>query len=109
MSFNPHSVAHMARLAPKVARGITTAAYDYAGWAPLDPATCDQLRGIPDYDRTGASFVSHEAADLSRPRVAELKAAGAAILTWTIRSPQAEAAARRIAHNITFEAYPAIF
>jgi glycerophosphoryl diester phosphodiesterase len=109
MSFNPHSVAHMARLAPKVARGITTAAYDYAGWAPLDPATCDQLRGIPDYDRTGSSFVSHEAADLSRPRVAELKAAGAAILTWTIRSPQAEAAARRIAHNITFEAYAAIF
>ncbi|MCA3438760.1 MAG: phosphodiesterase, partial [Rhodobacter sp.] len=59
----------------------------------------------PDYDRTGASFISHEAADLSRPRVAALKGQGAAILCWTIRSPEAEDQARRVAHNITFEGY----
>jgi glycerophosphoryl diester phosphodiesterase len=105
MSFNPHAVAAMARLAPGVPRGLTTSAYDAAGWAPLDPATCDRLRAIPDYDRTGAGFLSHEAADLARPRVAELKAQGAAILCWTIRSPQAEAEARRVAQNVTFEGY----
>ncbi len=107
MSFNPHAIAHMARLAPHLPRGLTTSAYDPTDWAPLDPATCDHLRAIPDYNRTLSSFVSHEAADLSRARVAELKAAGAAILCWTIRTTEAEAKARTVAQNITFESYPA--
>jgi glycerophosphoryl diester phosphodiesterase len=107
MSFNPASVAHMARLASEVPRGLTTSAYGPDDWAPLSAAVCDRLRAIPDYDPTGASFISHEAADLARPRVAELKADGAAILCWTIRSPEAEAAARRYAHNVTFEGYAA--
>ena len=105
MSFNPHSVIAMAALAPEVPRGIVTSAYDPADWAPLPAEACDRLRGIPDYDAAGACFVSHEAADLSRPRVAELKAMGARILCWTIRSPQAERAARAVAHNVTFEGY----
>lgn len=107
MSFNPHCIAHMARLAPSVPRGLTTSAYDPADWHPLPPETCDHLRPIPDYDRVGASFISHEAADLARPRVAELAAHGAAILCWTIKSKAAEDASRRIAQNITFEQYPA--
>jgi glycerophosphoryl diester phosphodiesterase len=107
MSFNPHMVAELARLAPTIPRGIITSAYDPDDWAPLDPAVCNRLRAIPDYDRTGASFISHEASDLARPRVAELKAKGAAVLCWTIRSPEAEAEARRIAGNITFEGYAA--
>lgn len=107
MSFNPHCMAHMARLAPSLPRGITTSAYDPTDWAPLPADICDRLRPIPDYDRVEASFISHEAADLNRPRVADLAAQGAAILCWTIRSPAAEAEARRIAENVTFEHYPA--
>lgn len=105
MSFNPHCIAHLARLAPHLTRGITTSAYDPDDWSPLPRETCDRLRPIPDYDRVEASFISHEVADLSRPRVAELKATGAAILCWTVRSPQVEAGARRVAQNITFESY----
>ncbi|MFN3605607.1 MAG: glycerophosphodiester phosphodiesterase family protein, partial [Cypionkella sp.] len=105
MSFNPHSVAHMAQLAPHIARGLTTSAYQPDDWAPLPADICERLRTIPDYDRTKASFISHEAADLARPRVGDLRAQGAAVLCWTITSPQAEAAARRYAHNITFEQY----
>lgn len=105
MSFNPQSITHMAKAAPDLPRGLTTSAYDPADWAPLDPAICARLRDIPDYDRTGSSFISHEAADLARPRVADLKAAGAAVLCWTIRTPEAEAAARRHAQNVTFEGY----
>ena len=107
MSFNPHSVAAMARLWPAIPRGLTTSAYTYADWAPVTPATCDRLRDIPDYGRAGECFISHEARDLSRPRVAEIKATGAAVLCWTIRSAQAEAEARRIADNVTFEGYAA--
>ncbi len=105
MSFNPHSVVHMARLAPTIPRGIVTSAYDPGNWSPLPPEICARLREVPDYDPTLSSFISHEAKDLSRPRVAQLKSQGASILCWTVRSPQAEAEARRIADNITFEDY----
>lgn len=105
MSFNPHSVARMAQLCPQIPRGIVTSAYDPSAWAPLATEVCDHLRDIPDYDRAQASFISHEVADLSRPRVAELKAQGANILCWTVTSPEVEAQAREIAENITFEQY----
>ena len=108
MSFNPYCVAHLARLAPSLPRGLTTSAYG-PDWAALPPETCATLREIPDYNRTLSSFISHEAADLARPRVAQLKAQGAIILCWTIHSPEAEAKARQIAQNITFEGYPAAF
>jgi len=107
MSFNPASVAHMARLAPQLPRGITTSAYDPDDWAPMPEPMCAHFRAIPDYDATLSSFISHEAPDLARRRVAELKAQGAKVLCWTIRSAQAEAAARKHADNVTFEGYRA--
>lgn len=107
MSFNPHSIARMVALAPRISRGLTTSSYDPADWHPLDPTTCATLRAIPDYDRTGSTFISHQGNDLTRPRVTDLKSQGAAILCWTIRSPEQEALARKVAHNITFEGYAA--
>lgn len=107
MSFNPNSVAVMARAAPGIARGLTTSAFSAEGWPLLPASVRDHLREIPDYDRTLSSFISHEASDLGRPRVEELRRKKAGILCWTIRSPEAEAEARRIAQNITFEGYAA--
>ncbi|MDW4500161.1 glycerophosphodiester phosphodiesterase family protein [Sulfitobacter sp. D35] len=104
MSFNPHSVALLAELAPDVPRGLVTSAYRPEDW-PLPEATCDRLREIPDYDCVGACFISHERGDLGRARVTELKEAGAAVLCWTVRSPAEEAQARRVAANVTFEGY----
>lgn len=106
MSFNPHSVAKMRDLCPDVPRGLVTSAYRKEDW-PLPQATCDHLRDIPDYDRVGACFLSHEVDDLDRPRVAALKAQGAMICCWTVRSAAQEAQARVIADNITFEGYSA--
>ncbi len=105
MSFNPHSVAALGRAAPGLPRGLVTSAYQARHWPRIPRETRLRLRGIPDYDALGASFVSHEAADLGRPRIAALKAQGATILCWTIRSAEAEALARRIADNVTFEGY----
>ena len=104
MSFNPHSVALMGTLCPDIARGLVTSSYAPKDW-PLPVDTCDHLRAIPDYDRVGASFISHEADDLSRQRVADLRDAGAHVLCWTIKSPEQEAAARCYAQNVTFEGY----
>ncbi|MEM8582214.1 MAG: glycerophosphodiester phosphodiesterase family protein [Pseudomonadota bacterium] len=105
MSFNPDMVARLGTLMPEVPRGLVTCAYKSADWPNLDDATRSRLRGIPDYDQVGASFVSHHVADLDRARVAELKSRGADVLSWTIRSPEQEAEARRIAANVTFEGY----
>ena len=105
MSFNPHSVAEMAKLLPNIPRGIVTSAYQPLIWPELSEERRGELREIQDYDRVGACFVSHEASDLSRPRIAELKADGARILSWTIRSADQEAEARQIADNVTFEGY----
>ena len=106
MSFNPHSVARMAELCPHIPRGLVTEGFAPSDW-PFSKTVCDHLREIPDFDRARASFISHDASDLSRQRVTDLKAQGANILCWTIRSSEAEAEARKIADNVTFEGYMA--
>ena len=105
MSFNPHAVAAFGKAAPNVPRGLVTSAYDPANWAPLPTKVCDRLRPIPDFDDVGADFISHEVADLSSPRVAELKAQGVPILCWTVRSPEQAAEAYKVADQITFEGF----
>ncbi len=106
MSFNPNSVAKLGQLAPGICRGLTTEDYPPENW-PFSKAICARLRDIPDFDTVGAAFISHKATDLDRPRVAELKARGVPILCWTIRSPEQEAEARKVADNVTFDGYAA--
>lgn len=107
MSFNPHSVAALAEVSPDLPRGLTTSAYRDEDWPLLSAATRARLREIADLDRTGSSFISHEASDLGRPKVLDLKQTGTAVLCWTIRSEDAEKQARKIAQNVTFEGYDA--
>ncbi|SPF77519.1 glycerophosphodiester phosphodiesterase family protein [Pseudoprimorskyibacter insulae] len=105
MSFNPHSVAALADLAPQIPRGLTTSGYLARDWPRVHEPMRIKLRQIGDFDRVGACFISHDANELDSPRVAELKAQGTPILCWTIRSAEAEAKARRVADNVTFEGY----
>ena len=109
MSFNPNSIITLADLAPDVPRGIVTSTYAKTNknWQLLRPETRTRLRDIPDYDAARASFISHQVDDLANPRVAELKAKGAVILCWTVRSVEQEHEARQVADNITFEGYRA--
>jgi glycerophosphoryl diester phosphodiesterase len=104
MSFNPHSVAALADAAPGLPRGLTTCAFDSADWSLPDYRRAE-LAALAGVGPTGAAFVSHDRRDLANPAVARLKAEGLPILTWTIRSPAEEAAARLVADNITFEGY----
>lgn len=105
MSFNPHSTAAFARLAPDVPRGITTGGFAAENWPTIGEERRAELRQIPDFDRVGASFISHNRRDLNMQVVADLKARGIPVLCWTIRSPEEEAEARKIADNVTFEGY----
>lgn len=105
MSFNPHSMAAMARLAPDIPRGLVTCAFAPEDWPGTVPARLAQLAEITEFDRTGASFISHDWRALDMPAVAALKARGVPVLCWTIRSPAQERQARRVADTITFEGY----
>lgn len=104
MSFNPHSVAAMAEVAPNIPRGITTSAFVQANW-PLNAETCDRLRAIPDFERTGACFISHQVSDLKRPRLADLRESGVPVLTWTVTSQDQADAVKDLCDNITFEQF----
>ncbi len=105
MSFNPHSVAKLATLCPDIPRGLTTGSWESDEDKLVPAARRAELVAIGDYDAVGATFISHQWSDLERPRVQELKTKGAHILCWTVRSLEAEAKARRVAENITFEGY----
>lgn len=107
MSFNPHSVAACAQYAPDIPRGLTTCPYPAEDWPTVPAKVRHEQAAIPDFDRVGACFISHQQDDLNSPHVAQLRARDVPILCWTIRSRQMEAEARKIADNITFEGYRA--
>lgn len=101
MSFNPAYVHALQSLdAP---RGLTTcAAGEYGPEVPTE--TREKLGRIEDWG-PGLSFVSHDHRHLDDPRIAELKAEGASILCWTIRSQFEADAALEVADQITFEGF----
>lgn len=105
MSFNPHAVIEMRDLLPNVPRGLVTDPYTADDWPTLPENTRTLLAQIADYDAADCCFVSHKVRDLDAPRITELRENGATILCWTVKSPQVEAEARKVAHNITFEGY----
>ena len=105
MSFNPGYIRALEELPAPIARGLTSMPADT--YPDTMPRLTREAMGRIEGFAPGMSFVSHHHEDLANPRVAELKKAGASVLCWTIRSPEEEAAARRIADNVTFEGYPA--
>lgn len=103
MSFNPKAVAPCRSLAPNRALGLVTT--DFFQEPNLTPEAQRRLNEIADFDRVGASFISHNRRYLDMPPVQTLKARGVPVLTWTIRSAEEANAALKTADNITFEGY----
>lgn len=107
MSFNPHSMAAMARLCPDVPRGLTAQRFDRSEWGHVPEARRTALTDLADFEPVGASFVSQHWRDLDAPAIDRLKASGVPILCWTIRSAAEAASARQAADQITFEGFAA--
>ncbi|RMF39489.1 MAG: phosphodiesterase [Alphaproteobacteria bacterium] len=103
MSFNPHSIARMAQEAPRIPRGLVTEPMRAEHWPGIAPERLAALGRIADFDRVGASFVSHYFRALAIPPIAALKARGVPVLCWTVRSPAEAEEAWQIADAITFE------
>ena len=58
-------------------------------------------------DQDGAMGAGVGALEAAAARTLKRYDGPVAVMCWTIRSAEAEAAARQIAHNVTFEGYPA--
>ena len=105
MSFNPNSVLMLRTRLPNTPRGHTTEDFVQADdWDNLLTRR-QELNEIGDFEAADACVISHNHRHLSMGRVKNLKDDGAAILCWTVESPEDEAEARRIADNVTFEGY----
>ncbi len=105
MSFNPHTMAKCAKYAPHIPRGLVTGAFLAKDWVFVSEERRNELAGITDYDRVGASFISHNVNFLQAPVVSERKKQGASVLCWTVRTALIEDTARAVADNVTFEGY----
>lgn len=102
MSFNPAYAAALSWLGDTIPRGLVGMIFNEAH------LTAEQNAALSDYaafDSAGCAFISHDRESLDAPSVAKLTARGVPIFTWTIKSATEEAAARRVADNITFEGY----
>lgn len=105
MSFNPHAVAAFSKHAPEVPVGLVTENFTAEEWPLVSASDRAHLTAIADYDRVGASFVSHSVRHLDHPRLQDLRAQGAHLLCWTVRSAAEAAVVRQTVDNITFESY----
>lgn len=107
MSFNPHAVAAVARALPNLSVGLVTGSFSDPSWNDLPAKRRENLVKMTDLAGFGGCFISHNRNDLDSPHVTRVKELGLPVLCWTIRSPEQEVEARKIADNVTFEGYRA--
>jgi glycerophosphoryl diester phosphodiesterase len=105
MSFDPDMVEAVRKMAPQIVRGITAdkaldPCYDRL---PLPHRT--ELRHFGHIDRTSPHFVSYDWHALPSAHVAQVRASGYPVISWTVRSPAEAAIALRYSDQITFEGF----
>jgi len=105
MSFNPHAMIAMKRLAPAVPRGLVACAADGYDEKGLSDAARAALAALEHMDAAGACFASYDHRALPTPQTARLRADGIAVLCWTIRTQADAQAVAPHADNITFEGF----
>lgn len=105
MSFSPDTMERVAKAAPDTAIGLVTDPFTKEDWPNVPANRREALAGIPDAQRLGIDFISHQQKDVHSPVVKALKEQGLAVFCWTVRSKEDEARAREVVDNITFEGY----
>ncbi|MCI4665137.1 MAG: phosphodiesterase [Neomegalonema sp.] len=101
MSFNPHSVALMAKAAPETPRGLLGSSFDDI----RNPHRREAYANLGLYEMVRAQFASYRWSDLPQPHVAHIRAAGAPVASWTVRSAEDARQALKHSDQITFEGF----
>jgi glycerophosphoryl diester phosphodiesterase len=107
MSFDPQLVRAVRLLAPNITRGIVAERYyNELEWTALSPRQKFSLGNLMHIPQTRPDFIAYWVRDL--PAFAPLFACnvlGMPLLTWTIRTEQDRACARRWADQMIFEGF----
>jgi glycerophosphoryl diester phosphodiesterase len=104
MSFDPDLVEALRRRSA-TARGIAADRADDPYYDFLPPERLLELRNFSHLVRTEPHFISFDYRQLPFAPVTEFRQAGNPVITWTIKSPEAAAQARRHCDQITFEGF----
>ena len=107
MSFDPAVLTALAAKSPTTIRGFVgdRAFDDYYGNLPQQQLL--ELRTLSFLPRTRPHFMSIRHYELPWAPATAFRNAGKPVISWTIRSPEQEAMARRHCDQITFERYRA--
>lgn len=101
-SFNPLTLQWFAHNAPDVPRGLLSGGFEDED---MNPMLREKLRNLEMADIAEPHFVGYDVRLLPFDPVTRLRRSGVPVLGWTVRSPQAEAEARRHCDNVIFEGY----
>ena len=103
MSFDPNLIARVAATAPSIVRGITADRVIDPYYNTLPVAKRLAMQTYSHLPQTRPHFVSFDFTQLPFQPITEFRDSGHPIITWTIRSEEQEATARRWCDQITFE------
>jgi glycerophosphoryl diester phosphodiesterase len=107
MSFDPKVIETVRALAPDIARGIVADRVTHPAYDILPVAERYRLREFEHLADTQPDFISYHWLDLPYPAVTRFRETGRPVISWTIRSRQDAATARRYTDQITFEGFRA--
>ncbi|WP_439815617.1 glycerophosphodiester phosphodiesterase family protein [Zavarzinia sp. CC-PAN008] len=102
-SFDPAAPAWFRTHAPAVPRGLVAMRASDWDEGEIGAERARLLEQLADLDRVGASFVSYDINALPNRAVAQARASGRAVITWTVRNARQRARAAAFADNIVFE------
>ncbi len=100
MSFNPYLIEALQKAKTTFPTGLVSDAFNVLSWPKVPSSRRKKLRKHEEIAGMKFDFISHDWEDLERVRDLEHPK-----LCWTVKSPQDEKIARKIADNITFEGY----
>ena len=105
MSFDPEIVAHLAKIAPHVTRGVVADRVHAPYYAGLSIVQRNHLRSLAHLAATKPHFISYDTNGLPFAPIQQIRARGFPVITWTITSALAASRARRYSDQITFEGF----
>jgi glycerophosphoryl diester phosphodiesterase len=108
MSFDPHLIACLRHLAPRLARGLVSQRR-FAGeeWHPLSAWQRVSMAHLLHAPGTRPDFVAYRVDDLPAPATRLMRWFGAPVLTWTVRTAEQRERAKRWADQMIFEGFRA--
>lgn len=105
MSFDPHIVEAVRQHSPDLARGMVADRGHDPEYNALPWPRQHELRTHGWMAATEPDFVSFHFSELPVPAISSFRESGHPVISWTIRSPEQAAEARRFSDQITFEGF----